>query len=308
MRALALAVRVSCIMRPLAWQLPPAALRAFRAIRAQEDMDDFGAGGMGPRPPSDKQISYAQGLATKLSRPIPDVAFTDAQECSRFIDEALNHVPPTERQIAFATTLAQQKGIELPAAATLSSSAVSAFIEQHKQTLNAPYGAAPQQPSPFGAPPMQYGGAPAQAAPFAPSTYGSGGQAEGMPSDKQLAFAISLARQQKIGLSYEALSDKAQCSLFIEELLQQKKGAPPPPPASGTSPGYDEGAIGAAAAAGSFGGAAYPADELFGPSSGASADLSPLERDLFGADPFAAQEGSADKPADGSFQDEDIPF
>merc|ERR1712216_728434 len=47
----------------------------------------------------------------------------------------------------------------------------------------------------------------------------------GMPSEKQLAYAIALARELKQGIPYEAISDKQHCSSFIDAMLQRKQGS-----------------------------------------------------------------------------------
>ena len=72
---LASLVRVGCLVRPVIWERPAATARVFHSCRAQFDgYDEMGGGGSGTKPPSDKQIKYAQSLSTKFVVNLPDAA------------------------------------------------------------------------------------------------------------------------------------------------------------------------------------------------------------------------------------------
>ena len=51
------------------------------------------------RPPSDKQVEYAQRLSMRTEKPIPPAALEDSMEMSAYIESALSLVPPTEKQV-----------------------------------------------------------------------------------------------------------------------------------------------------------------------------------------------------------------
>ena len=148
--------------------LRSAALHATRMVEADYGFD------AGPRPPSEKQIRYAQTLAQQVALELPPRAATDSMECSAFIDMALAKVPPSPRQVEFAKSIAQQANIDLPEYALTSSKAISAYIEAN-QHLSAGMGGG-----------MRATGAMAS-------------QKE--PSEKQILFAVSLARRLGVGLS-----------------------------------------------------------------------------------------------------------
>jgi len=240
--------------------------------------------GVGPRPPSAKQIAYAQSLAQSLSLALPGSALIDSSECSIFIDDALSQMPPTEKQFSYASTLAQAAGIPLPEEVRSSRKAASEFIEAHK-------GAS------LGGSPSQYGGA----------AYGG---AADVPSDKQIVFAASLARARGLGLSAEALKSKGVMSEFIDKCQAEASGQANMDPGAARALG----ASGIAGAVGAFGvdaGGSAALDDFLGPSDTRAGDAgdadsaegtAPIDDldELFG-DP-------ADPPADAPEQPPSMPF
>lgn len=139
------------------------------------------------RPPTDKQLSYVKALAKKANTAVPDEVYSSADACSNLIEELLSQLPATAKQIAYAQKLADQNGVPLPRSATENSAAVSLFIDRYKATSRMQGSSSPRD-----------------------DTY---------PSDKQLLFAISLARQAKQGLPYTVMAEKNECSTFIDKLL-----------------------------------------------------------------------------------------
>ena len=156
--------------------------------------------------PSEKQIKYAQQLAQRSGLPIPNDALSDRNRCSAFIDEALGRCPPSERQIAFAETLAAAKNEELSVEVRKSAKAVSEYINDNQHLATAAGG---------GGPGGSFGGG-----------YGNAAPATGqrLPTDKQLLYAAALARQNRAGLSYEMLSDRAALSRFIDQMRNTPGG------------------------------------------------------------------------------------
>ena len=218
--SLAAVVRVGCLMRPVLWERPLAPTRVLHSCRAQLDTyDDFGGGDGGMKPPSDKQIQYAQRLSTQHVVNIPDAAYTDSRECSRFIDDMLSRTPPSEKQIRFAQTLAERHNVPLPQEAQMSSKAVSEFIDRYN-TMGAPVGGAAGYGQPAYPPPLYSPGyQPPMGAPM-----GAGGLATqpfpGGPSDKQLVFAVNLARELKRGIAYE-VGHRAGSTRLAEQVVPE---------------------------------------------------------------------------------------
>ena len=56
--------------------------------------------------PSDKQLAFAQDLASQGSIELPDEAHICRRSCSAFIDEQLSSLPPTPKQLNYASSLA----------------------------------------------------------------------------------------------------------------------------------------------------------------------------------------------------------
>ena len=175
-----LALKAPPVMRR---PVPRIARAALSSATSQMDGGDdlFG----GPRPPSEKQLQYAQSLALSAAEALPPDAMNDGLACSEFIDRCLQKVPPSDRQAQYAQILAEQKGVELPGDVLLSAGACSKFIDQ----LN--------------------GGARNATVPGLPNA----------PSQKQLLYAISLAQKAKVGLSAAVLQEKMECSAFIDDML-----------------------------------------------------------------------------------------
>eukprot|EP00967_Tisochrysis_lutea_P080433 scaffold110456_cov31-Tisochrysis_lutea.AAC.1 len=109
--------------------------------------------------------------------------------------------------------LASRAGEELPESAYESSAAVSAYIDEK---IRAQSGAASYGGGTMGA----YGGGIQQAGLRGPlgGDYSLGGQ-DLPPTAKQINFAVSLAVRNRLGLSYEVLSNRRACSAFIDEQL-----------------------------------------------------------------------------------------
>uniref|UniRef100_A0A7S2MDI0 Uncharacterized protein n=1 Tax=Haptolina brevifila TaxID=156173 RepID=A0A7S2MDI0_9EUKA len=143
--------------------------------------------------PSEKQLQYAQRLAQRTGLDLPPEALSDKESCSAFIDEALSKSPPSANQVAYAKSLAQSACIELPEQVLRSAKSCSEFIDEIQQS--------------------------GSTAGFAGGSAGGGAATSRLPTDKQIIFAASLARQQQIGLSHEVLSDRAAASSFIDSML-----------------------------------------------------------------------------------------
>ena len=110
-----LALKAPPVMRR---PVPRIARAALSSATSQMDGGDdlFG----GPRPPSEKQLQYAQSLALSAAEALPPDAMNDGLACSEFIDRCLQKVPPSDRQAQYAQILAEQKGVELPGDVLLS--------------------------------------------------------------------------------------------------------------------------------------------------------------------------------------------
>ena len=261
--------------------LRSAALHATRMVEADYGFD------AGPRPPSEKQIRYAQTLAQQVALELPPRAATDSMECSAFIDMALAKVPPSPRQVEFAKSIAQQANIDLPEYALTSSKAISAYIEAN-QHLSAGMGGG-----------MRATGAMAS-------------QKE--PSEKQILFAVSLARRLGVGLSADVISNRQSMSTFIDESQRSLN--------NGMGGGMN-GMANGVAAAGAFGGAMNGMSNGYGMGAAAvdAQDvMSAEETGTTGSEELAASIESIDSlfgdPAEGAangeeptyFKEGNIPF
>mmetsp|Transcript_4571 Transcript_4571/g.6458 ORF Transcript_4571/g.6458 Transcript_4571/m.6458 type:complete len:266 (-) Transcript_4571:66-863(-) len=222
----------------------PRGLKAVTPYRARMQADDSGAsygnyGGMfEARPPSEKQLAYAQRLAQQVGSTIPEDALKDSMQISQFIDDCLTKAKPTERQVAYAQTIARDAGIELPEAATRSSKACSEFIEANQHLLPG------RRNMGTGVP--------------VPGSAGGGGMAMGgsmrnPPTQNQIMLAVSLAQQLNIGLAAEVLTDSAVMSRFIDECQNGRRfvATAAPPEVRGTNSGSTGFSTDAAATPGS---------------------------------------------------------
>eukprot|EP00288_Rhodomonas_lens_P013634 CAMPEP_0177700002 /NCGR_PEP_ID=MMETSP0484_2-20121128/5873_1 /TAXON_ID=354590 /ORGANISM="Rhodomonas lens, Strain RHODO" /LENGTH=112 /DNA_ID=CAMNT_0019211195 /DNA_START=160 /DNA_END=495 /DNA_ORIENTATION=- len=77
---------------------------------------------------SDKQVGFAQRLASQQNVPIPPGLFDSKAETSEFITTLLNSVPPTAKQLALAQRLATEQKIEVPANAKASKPAMTEWL------------------------------------------------------------------------------------------------------------------------------------------------------------------------------------
>lgn len=164
----------------------------------------------GSRPPTEKQLAYAQRLASMNDVALPVEVEQDRDACSGFIDKQLEVVAPSEKQVTYAKSLAEEKGISVPDHVFNSMKATSDFIDQ------------------------QIGG---------PGRGRADEKQANMPSEKQINYAVSLARQRKIGLPYDAIATKAGASEFIEKLVGEggdraPAGAAPAAPQSSPQQSY----------------------------------------------------------------------
>mmetsp|Transcript_36046 Transcript_36046/g.61868 ORF Transcript_36046/g.61868 Transcript_36046/m.61868 type:complete len:239 (+) Transcript_36046:3-719(+) len=228
-----------------------------RTCVTKAQFDAFGEAG--PQPPSEKQVAYAQRLAMQMATPLPEQALTNRQQCSDFIESMLEKAPASEKQLEFANSLAAKAGMSVPEHATQSSAAISKFIEG--------FGGGSRQ-----------GGTAAATDP-------------NMPTEKQLAFAVKLARERRLGLSAEVLADKSACSTFIDSLLNAQAAPTAPLEGAGAAAAGVVGAVGEAPRA------ATDEDIWSTPPPTAAAPTPP-----------AAKPAAPAKPADPIFRDDDIPF
>eukprot|EP00316_Scyphosphaera_apsteinii_P009763 CAMPEP_0119313690 /NCGR_PEP_ID=MMETSP1333-20130426/30012_1 /TAXON_ID=418940 /ORGANISM="Scyphosphaera apsteinii, Strain RCC1455" /LENGTH=232 /DNA_ID=CAMNT_0007318587 /DNA_START=89 /DNA_END=787 /DNA_ORIENTATION=+ len=143
--------------------------------------------------PSEKQVKYAQSLALQAQQILPDEVLLSREGCSAFIDSILAIVPPSEKQIEFATQLAEKAGEQLDERVLESAKECSKYIDKMLEGARTP---------------QQSNGMPNIATTSLTQ----------LPSDKQLSFAINLARAAKVGLPAEVLLSKVECSQFIESL------------------------------------------------------------------------------------------
>ncbi len=80
------------------------------------------------RPPTEKQIAFAEKLADKKSANLPEGYLTDADVCRTFIDTM---VLPSEKQLTFAKTIADETGVGIPAEAMKDGIKLSRWIDEH---------------------------------------------------------------------------------------------------------------------------------------------------------------------------------
>lgn len=206
--------------------------------------------------PSEKQVKYAEQLAQRSGLQPPGDVYSDRDACSAFIDEALSRSAPSAKQLAFAESLARTMGTELPVEVLGNAKACSEYIDQNQRMSS--------------------------------SSTGAGSYGARVPTDKQLIYAASLARQNSMGLSYEVLSDRTATSKFIDEMLNN--GAPMTSGGSGPA-GGDAAGLGFPIGAGAIG-----ANDL----------LNPEEMSGAGGGMGLATDGGDDEPP--LFREGQIPF
>lgn len=225
-------------------RVPPSLLAGRRAAlhASRMQFDDATPLGFesygGAKPPSEKQVQYAQRLAQQTAMELPQDALMDSMACSRFIDDALSRTPPSPKQIEFATTIARQLNLEMPEGVTSNAKACSEFISANQMLMGGGGGGG------YGASSSSGGGN------YPPRAASTGRE----PSEKQILYAASLAAARNVGLSAEQLQDKVAMSSFIDECVREANsgGATPPAnafPAAGAA-GMAYAASGAGAAAG----------------------------------------------------------
>jgi len=155
----------------------------------------------GARPPSEKQLQYAQSLAEQNNVEVPEGALLDSGQCSDFIDQQLEvrggafgktsgGWAPTQKQLQYAQSLAERSGVEIPEGALQDKQQCSDFISQQLEGRG---------PIPIGS------------------------QA---PSEKQLAYAKSLAEDNGVDIPDEIYDSRASCSDFIEQQLAARGSRP----------------------------------------------------------------------------------
>lgn len=207
-------------------------------------------------PPSEKQAAFAQRIASEAGIDLPESALSSVQKCSEYIDANMHLLPtqdrePTERQVAFARRISEATGIELPPTVTSSALACSDYIDANIQLFNEKSNQMigndklpTQRQLAFAQKISREGGIPlppsATSSATACSEFIDGnihllsggsqmrGSEEGssQPSQRQLLYAVSLARQRNLGLSAEVLKDRNACSQFIESCLGGNAGLP----------------------------------------------------------------------------------
>ncbi|MFG6080357.1 DNA topoisomerase [Paracoccus litorisediminis] len=87
----------------------------------------------GEYPPSEKQLAFAERIATDTGKQIPQEARASARQLSAWIDANAANMPlraPSEKQLAFARKLSEEKGVAMPADAETDGKACSAFIDK----------------------------------------------------------------------------------------------------------------------------------------------------------------------------------
>ena len=263
---------------------------ALHGTRMQFDSSDGMGYDGGSYEPSEKQVRYAQQLAQRAGLPLPQEALVDRDRCSAFIEQALGLCAPSAKQVAFAESLAAAKNEPLSSEARASAKAISEYIDQNMQYASGAGGGGG-------------GGGGGGAA----TTYGNVGDAR-LPSDKQLLYAAALARQNRVGLSYELLIDRTALSRFIDDM---RAGPGGPPGGGGYNPAQYQanlgggmggmgGGMGVAASAGVIGGAFAGGDldggmAAVGPAGGDGSALDDLlTSEERGGSPAAAPAAGAD--------------
>lgn len=83
-------------------------------------------------PPTEKMLSYAESIATKLSVKLPKEARQDFVACRQFIDQHTNEMAPSPKAVSYAESIAKSKGVDLPEATKKSAKKLSAWIDTHK--------------------------------------------------------------------------------------------------------------------------------------------------------------------------------
>jgi len=288
------AVRMFLTMRPV--EPPGSVVVIRRACQARAQIGSFddsytgggSDGGMGPKPPSDKQLAYAKRLAMQNGAVLPDDVHSSSMSCSRFIDEQLSMTMPSAKQLEYAELLASRAGTSLPPESMKSAASISKYIEENGGGRS--------------------GGSVGSASSGMQGMQNSNYQNSNLPTEKQLLFAIRLARERSIGLPAEVIAEKSSCSRFIDDLVNG--GAPQPQAGGGYAAGL--GMAGGAAAV------APDADPIFGDgtsaaTNGASYAASPFESASYKAPlPDAAPSKDdifGDKPGGSADDDDDpIPF
>ncbi|KAG8469174.1 hypothetical protein KFE25_007692 [Diacronema lutheri] len=123
---------------------------------------------MASRPPTERQLTFAQRLASNAQIELPPDALTSSAAISEFIDSQL--AKPSDKMILYAAQLARERRVGLDSAVIADKTACSAFIDSLlAQRLDAgaeTLGARPSVPpaTPYGA--AGGYGAPAASAPF----------------------------------------------------------------------------------------------------------------------------------------------
>ncbi|KAL3920028.1 MAG: hypothetical protein SGPRY_005409 [Prymnesium sp.] len=182
--------------------------------------------------PTEKQLAFANKLAERKGIELTETDTSSADAISRFIHEHkgddMDHgtenrqtkpeTPPTDKQLGYAQMLAERANLELPEEALRYSHACSNFIDEARAVIP------PTQKQIHLANklakekniilPEAAIESTAAASTFINTKIGADAD---LPSEKQLALAISLARKHKQDLSHQVLSDKQACSSFIAE-------------------------------------------------------------------------------------------
>ena len=93
-----------------------------------------------PKPPSEKQVRFAQSLSEKYGLEIPEDALGNGRELSKWIDEQMAAIPPSEKQIEFMENLARRYNLDPPEEAYSSKKKCSEWLDQvleeHKEERN----------------------------------------------------------------------------------------------------------------------------------------------------------------------------
>jgi nucleotide-binding universal stress UspA family protein len=172
------------------------------------------------RPPSEKQLNYAQALSERHGVPIPDDTLTSAFAMSAYLSEVLDAhpQPATSKQLDFARKLAEEQGTEIPPGMENDRRKLSELIE----TLLNKGGGSGDVGSlvcerPFHCALLL----PCADATTTDNTALTVALADAHPTDKQLLFAARLARERGADIPHQTLVTKAGMSKFIEELQAQ---------------------------------------------------------------------------------------
>ena len=153
------------------------------------------------RPPSDKQLRFAEKLAGQAGVEVPADARQNAAGCSKFIGaltKKLGPRPPSARQLEFAQQVARDQQVRLPQAAQESAAACSKFIDKHRP-----------------------GGA------QGPAANGTRADPGRPPSEQQLVYLRRLAQSIGEPVPEAAYQTAGSCSAMIK---QMEAVAPPSEP------------------------------------------------------------------------------